>query len=202
MIRPSDFKAEEGQPIAPLLYRFANFVIRESRIRVMGPARIDRTSIGKKVVYEPPPQLFPGSFAVRLTGSQSLLIGAGLVSGLVPVIAGVRIDGLDADGEPLPEGIPVLTIRPPVSGSRSWVMLQATVNPDGELQTESATAPIELVHRDTIPVRVFADLAGQTHRLVAALEWRGTSVTRVRQIVWYDQEVYAVDGKARFRAAA
>lgn len=201
-MKASDFRAEEGQPIAPLLYRFARFVIGEARIRVMGPARIDRTAGGKKIVFEPPSTLFPGSFAVSRKNTTELLIGAGLVSGLVPVIAGVRIDGLDADGEPLKEGIPVLTIRPPVSGSRSWVMLQATVTPDGELQTESATAPVEVVHRDTIPVRVFADLAGQTHRLVAEIEWRGTSVYRIRQIVWYDQEVYAVGGKARFRAAS
>jgi len=202
-MKPADFHAAEGEPIAPLLKRFSRFVLRESRVRVEGPARVHRTASGKRVVYEPPRVIFPGSFRVRVEGSRRVIVGEGLVAGLVPFLDGRRLDGLDDEGEPDPAGVPRLDCDGPGPEGRSWVLLLATATEKGDLDVE-AEAPVEVVHRKEIPEGMREE--GRLVRLVAALRWRGegesATIQSVRQIVWYDQEIYSVDGEARWRAAA
>jgi hypothetical protein len=38
-------------------------------------------------------------------------------------------------------------------------------------------------------------------RLVAVVYWRSEQILKLRQVVWYDQEVWPAGGKARMRAA-
>lgn len=203
--RPSDFLAQDEQAVAPLLYRFARFVIREVRVRVQGPARQIRTATGKTIIYEPEPQVFPGSFKVRLVGAREVVIGPGLVSGTVPKIKEVRIDGLDEDGKELPEGPPRLTVSPPAGGRRSWVVLMAKTDADGELDAK-AEVPVEVRSLIELPRNLRDEGEGTVMRIVAEISWTGAEtsarITAVRQVVWYDQEVYQVGGKARWRAAS
>ena len=205
-MKARDFRAEEGQPIAPLLYRFARLVIGEARVRIQGPARVHKTADGKKVVYEPEPQTFPGSFLHRLTGPREIAIGEGLVSGLVPTVDGVRLDGLDDDGEPLPAGPPRLPCSPPLTGSRSWVVLITTASTDTGEIVEEAEAPVRLEHRLELPRGMWEESKNEIWRIVAAVAWRGEGeaarIERVRQVVWYDQEVYRTGSRPRYRAAS
>jgi hypothetical protein len=206
-MNPADFQVPEGAPIRRALARFARLVLRESRVSVEGPARIRRTAEGRIVVYEPPAPRFPGSFRVRRGDEREVTIGDGLASGLVPRIEGIRIDGLDDEGEPvesLAGGRPALECEGPGPDGRSYVALAAVPGELGEIDPERE-APLEVIHVTTLPPRL-RDEEGRVLRLLAALEWEGREgarrIARIRQIVWYDQELYLAEGEPRWRAAS
>jgi hypothetical protein len=204
-MNPADYQVPDGAPIRPALARFARIVLSEARLRIQGPARIRRTAMGRIVVYEPPPPRFPGSFRVRRRGERSVTVGDGLASGLVPRIDGIRIDGLDDEGEPvdgLDGGRPELECEGPGPDGRSYVALAAVPGDLGEIDPE---APLEIVHVAELPPRL-RDEAGRVLRLLASVEWAGRPgarrIARIRQIVWYDQELYLAEGEPRWRAAS
>jgi hypothetical protein len=204
---PRDFYAEDGEPVEPVLRRFVRYVLRESRVTVQGPARVLSTRMGKQVIYEPTPEVFPGSFQVRKIGGTTLSISEGLVGGLVPYLDGKRLDGLDEDGNPLPEGKPVLECTAPETGDRTYVLLWARHNENGEMDESLATQDPDIASSDIVhysdpklPEGMRGD--GFVARLVAVIYWRDEQIVRLRQVVWYDQEVFSSGGKARMRAAS
>ena len=203
MNNPREFYAEEGKPIIPVLNRFSRFVKRESKLTVTGGARVMKTAAGRRVIYEPTPQTFPGSFRVSLPRSRWIAVSEGLVSGLVPYMDGRRIDGLTEKKTPHEEGKPNLLLTPPeLGGDRSYVILFARVTADGEIGEDGTTTdPIaEIVHRYELPAGMREE--GKVARLIAVIYWQGEQVTSVRQVVWYDQEVFPSGDKARMRAAS
>ena len=198
---PRDFQVEDRAEIIPALRRFVRYVLRD-KVEIVGEARIDKTIHGRRVIYEPRPQVFPGSFRIALSGLR-LSIGDGLVSGVVPTLEGRRIDGIDADGVADPRGRPDLLTVPPATGSRSYVVLWARHDADGEIAVPDSpgslsSASIEVL--DELPEGMRE--ADRVARLVGVLEWQGKTIRSVRQVVWYDQEVFSSGGKARMRAAA
>lgn len=201
MLTIDDLKARPGEPIRRRLARVVRYLRMDGQIRVQEPARVISRMHGREVIFEPPTVTFPGSFAVTLRGGE-VEIGEGLVSGVVPTIEGRRIDGKDADGEDDPQGKPRLRIEAPESGTTSYVVLSAMASVNGELaQSDDA---VEVRHLTELPPKM-KDAEGRLVRIVAVLTWtteRRPTVRRVRQVVWYDQEVYRVDGEARWRAAA
>lgn len=204
-MNPDDYLVPDGAPIRGALARFARAVARESRLTVQGAARVRRTDRGRVVVYEPPPVSFPGSFRVSLVSPLEVQVGDGLVSGLVPRIDGERIDGIDDEGEPLDGGRPSLECDEPGPEGRSYVVLAASPGLRGEIDPE-AEAPLSVEHLAELPPGLRDPETGRIYRIAAVLEWAGEGraqrISRVRQVVWYDQEVYEVDGVARWRAAS
>jgi hypothetical protein len=204
MRNPQEFFAQEGQEIAPLLARFARFVKRDSVITITGGARVMKTAQGRRVIYDPAPQTFPGAFKVRQLGGNRVEVSDGLVSGLVPYLDGRRLDGLDEEGEPLPEGRPSLLCEAPKTGDRTYVVLYARHTDEGEvddtIEQDSGDPGAVIVHLEELPPGMREE--GRVARLVAVLYWQGGQVRQVRQVVWYDQEVFPSGGKARMRAAS
>lgn len=205
----SDHLVPEGTSIRTALAKFARRVRLDSRLTVQGPARIRQTAEGRQVIYEPPSAIFPGSFRVSRVAPSEVTIGDGLVSGLVPRLDGTRIDGLDEEGEPLDDGRPRLKCDGPGPDGRSYVVLAASTTESGDIDPDpdgDAGAPLEVEHLAELPPGLRDPDTGRIYRILAALEWGGQSraqrISRVRQIVWYDQEVYAVDEIPRFRAAS
>jgi len=200
---PRDFYAEDGEPVEPALRRFVRYVLRESRVTVQGPARVLSTRMGKQVIYEPTPEVFPGSFQVRKIGGTTLSISEGLVGGLVPYLDEVRLDGLDEKGEPLTKGKPVLECTAPETGDRTYVLLWARHTDAGDVDEtipqDSGDPAAYLVHAEELPPGMRAD--DRVARLVAVVYWRSEQILKLRQVVWYDQEVWPAGGKARMRAA-
>jgi hypothetical protein len=190
---PTDYEVRDGQPIRPALARFARHVLTSTRVSVEGPARISRSvDGGTKVIFSPPPVSFPGSFQVQTRGAKEVEIGDGLASGLVPTIEEVRIDGLDEEGEPLREGRPRLRCSGPGADGRSYVVLASAAE---------ETTPSAVEHLTLLPAGLLDEL-GRALRIVAVLYWREERIERVRQVVWYDQEVVQIEGRPRWRAAA
>lgn len=204
MMRIRDLEAEEGEPIRTVLRRVVRFFREDATIEVQGPARIVRTARGRRVIYEPSPQIFPGSFLVAVRGARELAIGEGLVGGLVPYLDGRRLDGRDEEGELLPEGPPTMRLEVPEDVDRTYVLLWARHNESGEvdetIEQDSGDPAAYLEHVTELPPGLRA--ADRVARLVAVIDWRGNAIRQVRQVVWYDQEVYSAGGIARMRAAA
>ena len=207
---PRDFYAEEGQPIIPVLNRFARFIRQDSTISISGEARVMKMAKGRRVIYEPSPQSFPGSFKVTAGAGNRITVGEGLVSGLVPYMDGRRIDGLTEKGGPDPQGKPSLLLEAPDSWDRSYLLMLARASEDGDIasglavgsgQSAEGGGPIiEIVHREELPGGMREE--GRVARLVAVIYWGAGRIRSVRQVVWFDQEVFAAGGKARFRASA
>ena len=197
-----EFYAEEGRPIIPVLNRFARFVKRESKLTVTGGARVMKTAAGRRVIYEPSPQTFPGSFRVTLPRSRWIAVSEGLVSGLVPYLDGRRIDGLTEEEKPHEDGKPTLLLVPPEETDRSYVLLFARVTEDGEIGEDGTTTDpiVKIEHRHELPAGMREE--GKVARLIAVIYWEGIRVTSVRQVVYYDQEVFPSGDKARMRAAS
>jgi hypothetical protein len=204
MKSPRDFHAREGQPIIPVLRRFVRYVLRDARVTITGDARIMKTEQGRRVIYDPAPQSFPGSFRIALPGGNRIRVGEGLVSGLVPYLDGRRIDGLDEEGEPDPKGVPTLLCEPFEDKDRSYVVLFASHTEEGEVDEtivqDSGDPAVVIVHLEELPPGMREE--GRVARLLAVLYWQGEQIRSVRQVAWFDQEIFPSGGKARMRAAA
>lgn len=199
MMTIGDLRARPGEPIRRVLARVVRYLRHDGKIRVQGPARVISRENGREVIYEPARHVFPGAFRVTVAAPGRLRIGEGLVSGIVPTIKGLRIDGLDESGKETDEGPPELEVENEKEVGRTYVVIAAQVDSSNRLTTSAAA--VEILHLQELPPEL-RDEEGRLLRIVAVLRWSGARVESVRQVVWFDQEVYGVDGKARYRAAA
>ena len=214
-MNPKDFHAEDGELVAPALKSFSRFIFSQTNVTIQGPARVISTTRGKQVIFEPETVVFPGSFQVSKVSPKTISVSEGRVNGLVAYMGNAfqgsysgrrRIDGLDDNGDPHPEGKPILICREPVTGDRTYLVLYVQHNESGDLDEslmvqnkENPLAEI-LDEDDGLPEGMNGD--GMVWRLVAVLYWKNGDIEKIRQVVWYDQEVWPSGGKARLRAAA
>jgi hypothetical protein len=213
-MNPDDFHAEDGELVVPALKSFSRFIFSQTNVTIQGPARVISTTRGRQVIFEPETVVFPGSFQVSKVGSTRISVSEGRVNGLVPYMGtsldgGLgrrRIDGLDDEGNPHPAGKPVLECKEPNTGDRTFVLLYAQHNESGDLAESmmvqnTENPPSEILHQHVgLPKGMSDD--GNLWRLVAVLYWKNGNIEKIRQVVWYDQEVWPTGGKARLRAAA
>lgn len=95
---------------------------------------------------------FPHPWRTVRTGA-AVSISPGLVNTRLPVIGGAPMDGLDEEGEPLPQGVPVLDLGDPSDAPYDengylWVCVRAAVDPEtGTLREEP---PFEMVLSDRL----------------------------------------------------
>jgi hypothetical protein len=207
-MNPKDFHAEDGELVVPALKSFSRFIFSQTNVTIQGPAQVISTTRGKQVIFEPETVVFPGSFQVSKVGPKTISVSEGRVNGLVPYMGFPRrrIDGLDDEGNPHPEGKPVLECKEPKTGDRTFVLLYAQHNESGDLDESmmvqnTENPPSEILHEHVgLPKGMSDD--GILWRLVAVLYWRNGNIEKIRQVVWYDQEIWQSGGKARLRAAA
>ena len=214
-MNPDDFHAQDGELVVPALKSFSRFVFSQTNVTIQGPAQVISTTRGKQVIFQPETVVFPGSFQVRKVGPKTISVGEGRCNGLVPYMgegllesaSGLRrIDGLDDNGDPHPEGKPVLKCTEPVTGDRTFLVLWAQHNESGDVDEammvqskENPASDIEHLN-DGLPEGMRGE--GFVARLLAVLYWKNGNIEKIRQVVWYDQEVWPSGGKARMRAAA
>jgi hypothetical protein len=214
-MNPDDFHAEDGELVVPALKSFSRFIFSQTNVTIQGPARVISTTRGRQVIFEPETVVFPGSFQVSKVGPKTISVSEGRVNGLVAYMGNEfqgspggrrRIDGLDDNGDPHPEGKPVLECREPETGDRTYLVLYVQHNESGDLDeslmVQNKENPLgEILHEDDgLPKGQNGD--GIVWRLVAVLYWKNGNIEKIRQVVWYDQEVWPTGGKARLRAAA
>jgi hypothetical protein len=208
-MNPDDFHAQDGELVVPALKSFSRFVFSQTNVTIQGPAQVISTTRGKQVIFEPETVVFPGSFQVRKVGPTTLSVSEGRVNGLVPYMGPTwrRIDGLDDEGNPHPEGKPVLECREPETGDRTFVLLWAQHNESGDLDEsmmvqDAKNPPSDIAHYTDPELPEGMRGKGFVARLVAVLYWNKGQIEKIRQVVWYDQEIWPSGGKARLRAAA
>jgi hypothetical protein len=214
-MNPDDFHAQDGELVVPALKSFSRFIFSQTNVTIQGPARVISTTRGRQVIFEPETVVFPGSFQVSKVGPKTISVSEGRVNGLVPYMGSAfqgspggrrRIDGLDDNGDPHPEGKPILICREPVTGDRTYLVLWAQHNESGDvdesIMVQSAENPASDIQDldDGLPEGMRGD--GFVARLLAVLYWKNGDIEKIRQVVWYDQEVWPSGGKARLRAAA
>jgi hypothetical protein len=210
-MNPDDFHAEDGELVVPALKSFSRFIFSQTNVTIQGPARVISTTRGRQVIFEPETVVFPGSFQVSKVGPKTISVSEGRVNGLVPYmwypLPRRRIDGLDDEGNPHPEGKPVLECSEPEKGDRTFVLLWAQHNESGDLDQsmmvqdgENPSSEIADYERPELPEGMRGD--GFVARIVAVLYWNKGQIEKIRQVVWYDQEVWPSGGKARLRAAS
>ena len=214
-MNPDDFHAEDGELVVPALKSFSRFIFSQTNVTIQGPARVISTTRGRQVIFEPETVVFPGSFQVSKVSPKTISVSEGRVNGLVAYMGNAfqgspggrrRIDGLDDNGDPHPEGKPILICREPVTGDRTYLVLYVQHNESGDvdesLMVQNKENPLaEIEHEDDgLPKGMNGD--GMLWRLVAVLYWKNGDIEKSRQVVWYDQEVWPTGGKARLRAAA
>lgn len=215
-MNPDDFHAQDGELVVPALKSFSRFVFSQTNVTIQGPAQVISTTRGKQVIFEPETVLFPGSFQVRKVGPKTISVSEGRCNGLVPYMGNGllgsasgrrRIDGLDDNGDPDPQGKPVLECMEPETGDRTFLVLWAQHNESGDLDESMMVQDIdnpasnEIEHlNDGLPEGMRGEMF--VARLLAVLYWKNGNIEKIRQVVWYDQEVWPSGGKARMRAAA
>lgn len=201
------FPAITGENALPVLQALVDHVRSDQITIVGGPVRIVETSQGRSIIFEPDSNRFIGAFRVSSVGPLRFQIGEGMVNGEVPVIDGRDLAGLNAKGEPHPEGRPSLEIEDTPEGRRSYICLQIANAPaegggGGDRATSlgvmspaqlAAEGPaLTVIHRKDLPKEVpyGLDEEGRGLRPIAQLTWNESRsrVDRVRQILHFDQE--------------
>lgn len=159
--------------------------------------RLHRYPQGVNIVADRGTASFMGRFSVRIAGKDAT-VGAGTMEGVTPKINGTAIDGYDANGKL--GTIPKLKINGgPGDNLRSYVCIQATIDVESGKWDPEMEDALTVVHVASLELE--ADLVATTGLLpLAMLIWSDTTtISRVRQIVYFDQKyrfIPSADGVA------
>lgn len=173
-----------GEPIQPAWMRLKAWVKSLPDVPVTsGKTRVHRTPTQTTVVAETQSAAFQGRFAVRISGMEAT-VGEGELQGITPTIKRVPISGVEANGKTVDK--PRLKIvGGPNAGLRSWIALQVTANDAGDVDTKDPEA-VSIIHTNDLKA---AREGGKGIHALAMLVWSDkTSIKRVRQIVYMDQQ--------------
>lgn len=185
----------------PKLRKFIRFVLADSA-RSFSGVRVHQRRTGKTLIAESDTASFRGAWDVSLRGPREAVVGAGTVNGLVPHILGIRLDGTDEQGDPLPDGPPSLFLdEGPNERNRSYILLQVRIDPaTGEIDPEDPEA-VTVIHRPAVPAPYdlvgSVDDGGAGYRPIAQLTWSadGSRVVRVSQWLYFHQAHRFVPGQ-------
>lgn len=198
---PDDYLGSDGEPSAAKMRAFIRLVVRESRRQWPGFRREERRNGTTMVAIEEEP-VFQGAFWVSLRDGLACRVGDGTVNGIVPTIDEVPIDGLDEDGNPLPEGAPVLDLSAgPGPRSRSYVCLRVAIDPATGAPNPADPTAASIVHVPELPPGQHEggspDVAGAGLHVLAQMRWNadGSRITGKRQWNFFDQEHRFVAGQ-------
>lgn len=188
---PTDFYAEEGDWPPSKIAPFVRFVMTDVRKTFAG-VRVARTMNGVHVTADPKSKSFAGAWTVTLEGLERVRIGDGTVNGRVPWLDGRGLDGLDEEGEPHPDGIPILSVASgPGERRRSYVGVLVTIDPATGAMVEDDPESLSVVHRGTLHP-AFAEGGAPDEEStgfwpLAQLQWNadGSRVERVRQWAYF-----------------
>lgn len=188
---PKDFHAEEGDWPPSRIAPFVRFVMRDARKTFAG-VRVARTLNGVHVTASADTQSFSGAWTVTLSGLSSVRIGDGTVNGRVPWLDGRGLDGLDEEGEPHPEGVPLLSVSEgPGERRRSYVGVLVRIDPATGAMIAEDTESLTVAHRGTLHP-TFAEGGAPDEEStgfwpLAQLHWSadGKRVERVRQWAYF-----------------
>lgn len=190
---PSEFYGEDGKVPWPKLRSFIRFVLADS-VRSFSGVRVHQRRTGKTLICESETETFRGAWPVSLRGAREVVVGPGTVNGRVPTILGIRIDGTDETGHPLPDGPPSLFLDDgPGDRLRSYVLLRVRIDPETGDIPETDDDAVIVTHAGEIPGGFdfvgSLDVGGYGYRPIAQLTWSadGARVVRVSPWLYFHQ---------------
>lgn len=132
-------KVRPGDPFTPRLFNQLLDCVRSLTPQPGANTRITRMPGAFQVNFDPPGVNWDHPFRCSLTGNK-LSVSIGLVNQVEPTIGGVRISGLDAKGNAIAGGPPVITLGNEVdSEGRNWVALKVITDGSGHMTAEILT---------------------------------------------------------------
>jgi hypothetical protein len=190
-------KARPGERVAPKWDALIRYLRRITQLRAGRDVRLKTGPDGTSIVADAPGALFVPHFKVSLQG-QLARVNPGLISGRMPLVSGVRLDGKTVDGK-LDKPVPGLPLTGgPTADLRSWVVVTVRVDPATGLLAE-AEESLGIAHRNDVLVRLAngycVDESGAGFYPLALLIWRDKrTVMRVHQNTMHDLQHAFVRG--------
>jgi len=196
-----DLLVRSGDPVLPAVNRLA---LAQRALRLL-PGRgilLSQMPGGVSVSARSAVRGFSGAWAVALSG-RSATISLGFVDGLEPILDGKLLSGVDAKGNPLPEGAPRLKLTPEefTPAGKSWIAIRAETDPEtGRILAPKDQPPkLTLVQtktlfspeKDTVALHAVALL----RRPAKDKQGLGT----VHQIAFFDYQHRAAKQEGRWR---
>jgi hypothetical protein len=182
-------KARPGERVAPKWEGLIRYLRRITQLRAGRDVRLKTGPDGTSVIADQRGALFVPHFKVSLQ-AQLARVGAGLISGRMPLVSGVRLDGKSTDGKD-DKTVPGLPLTGgPDAALRSWVVVTVRVDLATGLLAEAEEA-LGIAHRNDVLARLAngycVDEGGVGFYPLALLIWRDKrNVLRVHQNTMHD----------------
>lgn len=189
-MRVEELEVKEGDPIPPAWIKLRAWV-RSLQLTIFGAARVSYEPSQTTVVYEQESTAYIGHFHPRLVRSGNkqavtlgVVAGDSLVNGsLVPVIDDVPMDGVLSATKTVDRPKLDLSLGPN-DDFRSWVLLQAVIDPKtGKLDEKNPfDKPLTIIHRnDWDGMDPGVDDHGYGYEAIAQIVWKDTGTP---QRIW------------------
>lgn len=194
MALPIELQAKRGDWILPYWRALLAYIERTAKIERGPGVRFNNLPGGGIYIYADD-NFNPWSspFKVTVTGTRAR-IREGAVNAVTPTLGGVRINGLDESGESV--AVPSLELEPPGNGRRSFIALRLSLStpdiPEDDLEAATIVHIEERPNLFTQGGSAFED--GVALYPLAALYWKGKSVSRSFQIVHHNLGHRFVEG--------
>jgi hypothetical protein len=170
-------KAKPGERVAPKWEALIRYLRRLTQLRAGRDVRLKSGPDGTSIIADKRGSLFVPHFKVSLQ-AQLARVGPGLISGRMPLVSGIRLDGKTVDGKsdkPVP-GLPLT--GGPSADLRSWVVVTVRVNPETGQLVEAEEA-LGLAHRNDVLERLANGYC---------VDERGAGFYPLAMLVWSDKK--------------
>lgn len=185
---------QRGEEISPAWKRLQAWV-RSTRVLPAPGIRLNRSALGTQVVVERDVTGWPHPFKVNVAGLTAT-IDTGTIGGLVPLIDGVGLDGIDAAGKT--KTVPTFKLTKQTSGT-SWLCARVQVDAKTGALVES-TLTIAEVKSDVLnQLRGGAspDIGGFGYHPLAVLYWSNSAVAKYFQITHHNLQHKYIAAKGK-----
>lgn len=199
MIRPEDLIAKKGDDVVAWSKKLAAWAKQIAPIRRGTGILIRETPDGTEVRAEPGKVRGP-RFPVAL-GDGYVTVGPGTVEGEVPFIGSQRLDGTDASGKPVAQGIPSprlsLENAKPGEDGRSFICIRVRHDQRRFPKTSVDPSAFQIVHLSEIDEDRLMKEEQAGVQPIGILHWNQdrTAVSRVWQIALHDLRWFFVTGR-------
>jgi hypothetical protein len=207
----AELQTKTGESTRSMLSRYIRYLRRLSNLTIRGDCKVIARTLGTEVVYDAIRETLGGSFAVTKVGAIDVVIGDGLIDGLVPA----AIDGRDADGKVAQDRrvYRVENLNAPGYNQRMYLYIEERHTPEAIAEnpdlapkrfriSSAVQKPGEWNALRKLRIETKDPEQLGIVRLLAVIDYEEDEISDIHQVLWFDQEIYEIDGERRFRSAS